>query len=163
MAPYKEVRGSPHSPLHVCLQQMLFIGPSESCDTSHSYFQRTGVTKVTLSCDFIGALFKVKFLSLLNSVLGPKGHNYSFKTLQLESLLLPGTRMVMAVCTALRMILSRANIQWGLMLWFRSTLFTWRRNGHTYTHTINKQLTHTHTYCTKASSTWSHYWKGQQA
>lgn len=37
---------------------------------------------------------------------------------------LPGTRIVMAVCTALRMMLSRANIQWGLMLWFRSTLFT---------------------------------------
>lgn len=41
-------------------------------------------------------------------------------------MILPGTRIVMAVCTALRMMLSRANIQWGLMLWFRSTLFTYR-------------------------------------
>jgi hypothetical protein len=50
------------------------------------------------------------------------------------------------------MILSRANIQWGLMLWFRSTLFTWRRIGQSITKTyrqtqrqtdnssINKQL-----------------------
>lgn len=53
----------------------------------------------------------------------------------LETLMtLPGTRMVMAVCTALRMMLSRANIQWGLMLWFRSTLFTWgREEFHTFT------------------------------
>lgn len=40
---------------------------------------------------------------------------------------LPGTRIVMAVCTALRMILSNANIQWGLMLWLRRTLFTWNQ------------------------------------
>lgn len=38
----------------------------------------------------------------------------------------PGMRMVMAACTALRMMLSIANIQWGLMWWFLRTLFTWK-------------------------------------
>lgn len=37
----------------------------------------------------------------------------------------PGMRMVIAACTALRMMLSIANIQWGLMWWFLRTLFTW--------------------------------------
>lgn len=43
-----------------------------------------------------------------------------------KKLCLPGTNMTMAVCTAFRMMLSRANIQWGLMLWFRRTLLTCR-------------------------------------
>lgn len=38
----------------------------------------------------------------------------------------PGIRMVMAACTARRMMLSMANIQWGLMWWFRRTLLTWQ-------------------------------------
>lgn len=37
---------------------------------------------------------------------------------------LPGMRMVTAACTARRMMLSIANIQWGLIKWFLKILFT---------------------------------------
>ncbi len=45
----------------------------------------------------------------------------------------PGIKMVTAACTARLMMLSMANIQWGLMWWFLNTLFTcnkqwWKRN-----------------------------------
>lgn len=38
----------------------------------------------------------------------------------------PGMRMVTAACTARRMMLSMANIQWGLIKWFLKILFTYK-------------------------------------
>lgn len=57
-------------------------------------------------------MFEANALSgSLNLTLSARGH-------------LPGMRMATAACTALRMMLSIANIQWGLIKWFLKILLT---------------------------------------